>query len=161
LVRNAHRQLSHRLTNDDTTDDTRFRLDHSARSRCFRSSRSLRRCWYAFSCSILPDLNPANLVARGLWNEVWSGLSWTTQWLQQRFVNDVVVCQLVCKLAVHITNIVTESVLLSSYDATNVQINAAKITKFEPFVKVKIGFLYSATYTTNQNSALHNLGSGS
>jgi len=28
-------------------------------------------------------------------------------------------------------------------------------------VKVKVGFLYSATYTTNQNSALHNLGSGS
>jgi len=28
-------------------------------------------------------------------------------------------------------------------------------------IKVKIGFLYSATYTSNQNSALHNLGSGS
>jgi len=28
-------------------------------------------------------------------------------------------------------------------------------------VKVKAGFLYSATYTANQNSALHNLGSGS
>ena len=28
-------------------------------------------------------------------------------------------------------------------------------------VKVKVGFLYSATYTANQNSALHNLGSGS
>ena len=27
--------------------------------------------------------------------------------------------------------------------------------------KVKVGFLYSATYTANQNSALHNLGSGS
>jgi len=25
--------------------------------------------------------------------------------------------------------------------------------------KVKVGFLYSATYTANQNSALHNLGS--
>ena len=25
----------------------------------------------------------------------------------------------------------------------------------------KVGFLYSATYTANQNSALHNLGSGS
>jgi len=28
-------------------------------------------------------------------------------------------------------------------------------------VKVKVGFLYSATYTANQNSTLHNLGSGS
>ena len=28
-------------------------------------------------------------------------------------------------------------------------------------VKVKVGFLYSASYTANQNSALHNLGSGS
>ena len=27
--------------------------------------------------------------------------------------------------------------------------------------KVKVGFLYSATYMANQNSALHNLGSGS
>jgi len=27
--------------------------------------------------------------------------------------------------------------------------------------KVKVGFLYSAAYTANQNSALHNLGSGS
>jgi len=27
--------------------------------------------------------------------------------------------------------------------------------------KVKVGFLYSATYTANQNSALQNLGSGS
>jgi len=27
--------------------------------------------------------------------------------------------------------------------------------------KVKVGFLYGATYTANQNSALHNLGSGS
>jgi len=27
--------------------------------------------------------------------------------------------------------------------------------------KVKVGFLYSATYTANQNSALHNLGRGS
>jgi len=27
--------------------------------------------------------------------------------------------------------------------------------------KLKVGFLYSATYTANQNSALHNLGSGS
>ena len=27
--------------------------------------------------------------------------------------------------------------------------------------KVKVRFLYSATYTANQNSALHNLGSGS
>jgi len=27
--------------------------------------------------------------------------------------------------------------------------------------KVKVGFLYSATYTANQNSALHNIGSGS
>jgi len=28
-------------------------------------------------------------------------------------------------------------------------------------IKVKVGFLYSATYTANQNSALHNLRSGS
>jgi len=28
-------------------------------------------------------------------------------------------------------------------------------------VKVKVGFLYSATYTANQNSALYNLGTGS
>jgi len=44
------------------------------------------------------------------WNEVWSGLSWILQWSQQRFINGVVLCQLVWKLAVDITSIVTESI---------------------------------------------------
>jgi len=48
-----------------------------------------------------------NLEAKGMCNEVWSGLSWIAQWSQQRVVNGVVVCRLVWKLAVDITNIVT------------------------------------------------------
>jgi len=39
--------------------------------------------------------------------------------------------------------------------------SSASVVKVGLKVKVKVGFLYSATYTANQNSALHNLGSGS
>ena len=54
------------------------------------------------------------------------------RWSQQRFVNGVVVCQLVWKLAVDISNIVSESVIVSAdlqanVDSKNEQINAAKI----------------------------------
>jgi len=51
-VQNVHPHLSHKLINDIIID-ARSRLDLSVRSRCFRSSRSLIRCWHTFSCSML------------------------------------------------------------------------------------------------------------
>jgi len=44
-------------------------------------------------------------------------------------------------------------------EAQSTDLNQGELSKVK--VKVKVGFLYSATYTANQNSALHNLGIGS
>ena len=98
---NVHRQLSCRLTNDDAIDDARSRLDHSVRSRSFRSSSSLI-CWYIFSCSMLHTLYSTRLKSGEFGGERSGGTKSGVVYLDHavvaaanRFVNGVLISQLV------------------------------------------------------------------
>jgi len=54
-------------------------------------------------------------------------------------------------------------VIVLTNKLTSKQTDAAENIHLAPLCQwvIKVGFLYSVTYTANQNSALHNLGSGS